>query len=99
MICWSMQKKQSTTMYLGRGKFVNATVVIKNVQIMLRKEGYVSHMVQRSSGATTKDVPIMPRKEEFVSDMVHRIQKRLAAMKDVPIKHRMGESVFRMVQT
>ena len=44
-----------------------------------------------------KDVRIYLFYEEFVQDMAHRKRRRLAAMKDVPIRHRKEEFVLGMV--
>ena len=65
MTCWSMQNPKPTTMYQGVGMFVN-DVIIKDVQIILRMEGYVSDMVQSGRLAAKRVVSTMPSKEECV---------------------------------
>ena len=65
MTCWSMQNPKPTTMYQGVGMFVN-DVIIKDVQIILRMEGYVSDMVQSGRLAAKRVVSTILSKEECV---------------------------------
>ena len=66
-------------------KLRSRLAVIKDVQIKLSMEAFVSDTVQKLRDVVMKDVPTLLFREEYVSGMVQLKRGRLVVMEDVPI--------------